>query len=170
MGIYLSDYDHDCLTNLRFADDVLLFATSKDQLQKMLDDFKESTEKVGLRMHPGPKFLATNARTQEMKLKSITKVEILTGGESVKYFGLLITIQQQETPEIKNRIRAAWATFHKYEQELTPKNYMLKHRLRLFDAAITPTICCASGTYDTIDAKQNAPTHHTNKKKIFLQH
>ena len=25
MGIYLSDHDHDCLTNLRFADDVLLF-------------------------------------------------------------------------------------------------------------------------------------------------
>ena len=23
MGIYLSDHDHDCLTNLRFADDVL---------------------------------------------------------------------------------------------------------------------------------------------------
>ena len=34
MGTYLSDHDHDCLTNLRFADDVLLFATSKEQLQK----------------------------------------------------------------------------------------------------------------------------------------
>ena len=39
MGIYLSDHDQDCLTNLRFADDVLLFATSKEQLQKMLCDF-----------------------------------------------------------------------------------------------------------------------------------
>ena len=29
MGIYLSDHDHDCLTDLRFADDVMLFATSK---------------------------------------------------------------------------------------------------------------------------------------------
>ena len=27
MGIYLSDQDRDCLTNLRFADDVMLFAT-----------------------------------------------------------------------------------------------------------------------------------------------
>ena len=34
MGIYLSDNDHDCLTHLRFADDVLLFASSKEQLQK----------------------------------------------------------------------------------------------------------------------------------------
>ena len=30
MGIYLRDKDHDCLTNMRFADDVLLFASSKN--------------------------------------------------------------------------------------------------------------------------------------------
>ena len=45
----------ECLsqnTNLRFADDVLLFATFKEQFQKMLCDFKKSTEKVGLRIHP----------------------------------------------------------------------------------------------------------------------
>ena len=29
MRIYLSDQERDCLTNLRFADDVMLFATSK---------------------------------------------------------------------------------------------------------------------------------------------
>ena len=39
MGIYLSDNDHDCLTNLRFADDVMLFATSKEQIRKMMCDF-----------------------------------------------------------------------------------------------------------------------------------
>ena len=30
MDIYLSNHDRDCLTNLRFADDVMLFATSKE--------------------------------------------------------------------------------------------------------------------------------------------
>ena len=60
MGIYLSDQDHDCLTNLRFADDVLLFATSKGQLQKMMYEFKESTDKVGLRIHPGKTKVLSN--------------------------------------------------------------------------------------------------------------
>ena len=64
----------------------------------------------------------------------------------MRYLGQLITFQHQETTEIKNRIRTAWATFHKYRQELTSKNYLLKHSLRLFDAAIPPTICYASGT------------------------
>ena len=40
MGIYLSDNDHDCVTNMRFADDVLLFASSKEQLQNMLCEFQ----------------------------------------------------------------------------------------------------------------------------------
>ena len=28
MGLRLGDYESDCLTNLRFADDVLMFSTS----------------------------------------------------------------------------------------------------------------------------------------------
>ena len=34
MGICLGDSWSDCFTNLRFADDVLLFATSLEQLQE----------------------------------------------------------------------------------------------------------------------------------------
>ena len=45
MGIYVSDNDHDRITNMRFADDVLLFATSKRTAPLMLCDFKRSTEK-----------------------------------------------------------------------------------------------------------------------------
>ena len=60
MGIYSSDYDHDCLTNMRFADDVLLLASSKEQLQKMLCEFKRSTENVGLRIQPGKTKILSN--------------------------------------------------------------------------------------------------------------
>ena len=58
------------------------------------------------------------------------KVETLKRRECTKYLGQLITFLQQETTEIRNRIKAAWATFHKYRQELTSRNYLLKHRLR----------------------------------------
>ena len=74
-------------------------------------------------------------------------IEILTRNESVKYLGQRISFYQQETTEIKSRIRAAWATFLKYRKELTSKNYMLKHRLRLFDATVCPTICYAAKTW-----------------------
>ena len=152
MGIYLSDNDHDCLTNLRFADDVLLFATFKEQLQRMLCEFKRCTEKVGLRIHPEKTKILSNQSNlssdtkKELEIEDM-KIEILTRNESVKYLGQKISFHHQETTEIKNRIRAASSTFRKYRQELTSKNYMLKHRLWLFDAAMTPTICYASGTW-----------------------
>ena len=152
MGTYLSDHDRDCLTNLRFADDVMLFATSKEQIQKMMCEFKKATEKVGLRIHPDKTKILSNQSTINSDTKKHIEVddmsiEILTRNESVKYLGQRISFYQQETTEIKSRIRAAWATFHKYRQELTSKNYMLKHRLRLFDATVSPTICYAAGTW-----------------------
>ena len=105
MGIYLSDNDHDCLANMRIADDVLLLASSKEQLQNMLCEFKQSTEKVGLRIHPGSTKILSNQ----------------SSNISTKYLGQMVTFQQQETTEIRNRIRAAWATFHKYRQEPTSR-------------------------------------------------
>ena len=63
MGIYLSDHDHDCLTNLRFAHDVMLFATSKEQIRDMMCEFKKATEKVGLRIHPDKTKILSNQST-----------------------------------------------------------------------------------------------------------
>ena len=88
MGKYLSDNEHDCLTNMRFADDVLLFASSKEQLQKMLCEFKQSTEKVRLRIHPGKTKILSNQSSNIREVIEIgnIKVEILTREESTKYF------------------------------------------------------------------------------------
>ena len=60
MGLCLGDNYHDRFTNMRFADDVLLFSSSKEQRQNMLCKFKRSTEKVGLRIHPGKTKILNN--------------------------------------------------------------------------------------------------------------
>ena len=122
MGIHLSDHDHDCLTNLRFADDVLLFATSKEQIRKMMCEFKKATEKVGLRIHPDETKILSNQSTINSDTKKHLEVddmsiEILTRNESVKCLGQRNSFYQKETTDIKSRIRAAWATFNKYRQE-----------------------------------------------------
>ena len=80
MGICPGDNDHDCLTNLRFADDVCC-------------DFKHSTEKVGLKIHSGKtKILSYQSADskKEIVIDNI-KVEILTKEESTKYLGQTIT-------------------------------------------------------------------------------
>ena len=94
-------------------------------------------------------------------------IEILTRNESVKYLGQKISFCQQEVTEIKSRIRAAWATFHKYGQELTSKNYMLKHRLRVFDATVSPTVCYAAGTW-ALNKEHERMIQSTQRKMLRL--
>ena len=68
-GIKLSDATEDCLTNLRFADDVLLFSTSLNKLRDMLCEFKISTEAVGLGIHPNKtKILSNQNKTKEKEI------------------------------------------------------------------------------------------------------
>ena len=71
MGIYLSDQERDCLTNLRFADDVMLFATSKEQIRNMMCEFKKATEKVGLRIHPDKNENSQQPEQHEFRHKKI---------------------------------------------------------------------------------------------------
>ena len=88
-------HDHDCLTDLRFADDVMSFATSKEQIWKMMCEFKKATEKVGLRIHP-----------KHLEVDDII-IEISTRNESVKYLGQRISLYPQETTE-KSRAGSGW--------------------------------------------------------------
>ena len=88
-GIKLSDATEDCLTNLRFADDVLLFSTSLNKLRDMLCEFKISTEAFGLGIHPGKTKILSNQ--DKTKVKEITvdniKIEILEKTASARYLG-----------------------------------------------------------------------------------
>ena len=78
-GIRLSDKTEDCLTILRFADDVLLFSTSLERLREMLCEFKASTEVVGLGIHPDKTKILSNQ--DKVKVNEITvdniKIEVL---------------------------------------------------------------------------------------------
>ena len=60
MGIYLSDQERDCPTNFRFADDVMLFATSKEQIRSMMCEFKKVTENLGPKIHPDKTKILSN--------------------------------------------------------------------------------------------------------------
>ena len=115
----------------------------------MLCELKISNEAVGLGIHPDKTKILSSQ--DKVKAKEITvdniKIEVLATGDSARYLGQKITFGGQETEEIKNRLKAAWAACHKYRQQLTSKDYRLCHRLRLFNMIITPTLTYASGTW-----------------------
>ena len=69
MGISLGVLQSDCLSNLRFTDDVLLFSASLDPAQKYEVRLQEKYRKRGTENPPGKrrKFSATKDRTEEKR-------------------------------------------------------------------------------------------------------
>ena len=59
-GIRLGHTDTTHLTNLRFADDVLLFATTLPQLTVMLNDLHDVAGSCGLELHPDKTVILCN--------------------------------------------------------------------------------------------------------------
>ena len=95
------------------------------------------------------------------------KAEVLPARNCAKYLGQTITFEQQETTEIKSRSRAAWASFTKYRHELTSRSYLLRHRVRLFNMVITPTLTYASGTW-TLSQEHEKFFRSTERKMLRL--
>ena len=86
----------------------------------MMCEFKEATEKVGLTIHTNKTKILSNESSMNPDTRRYMKIgdmdiEILAKSESVKYLGQRISFYQQETLEIKSRIRAAWTTFRKIQ-------------------------------------------------------
>ena len=93
---------------------------------------------MGLGIRPGKTKIFSNQSSNIRKESEVDDIKVETREESTKHLGQMITFPKQESTEILNRATADWTTFHKYKQELTPRTSMLGHRLRLFDAVVSP--------------------------------
>ena len=67
------DKEHKKLTNLRFADDVMVLGTSLSQVAEMLDDLILEAAGVGLEVHLGKTSILSNGMDSD---KEIRKTEI----------------------------------------------------------------------------------------------
>ena len=138
------------LTELRFADDVILVAQSKSDVTKMLQDLATFSAKYGLKLHFGKtKIMTWNALSQTDVSVSVEGqcVTILDEATAERYLGRKLAFRNCQATEIANRIAAGWAAFTKHKSELCCKEYLLRDRLRLFDAVVTPAVLYACSTW-----------------------
>ena len=153
-GIKLGITSASTLTNLRFADDVLLAGRTLHQIQSMLSDIHEIAGAVGLCLHPDKTKILTNVTKKKRGRGAHSRVtvngmeiEILPAEESVKYLGKLLSSTAAAGLEIDHRIRQAWKAFMARKSELTSNRYGLRSRLRLFDSTVTPTMLYGASSW-----------------------
>ena len=155
------------LTNLRFADDVLLMADSKKRMQSMLEDLSAESAKHGLHLHPDKSKVLTNfhgAASQRLKVLDMS-IEILNPDASLKYLGRKLCMSGLHDEELSSRIRAGWATFTRHRHELTNKKYPLRCRLRLFEATVGAAVLYGCEAW-TLKLDQQKRLRTTQRKML----
>ena len=118
------------LTNARYADDLLLYATTLPELVYMIPILCEKLAQVGLHLNESKtKFLTTCADcVPEFVSINGETLDVLASGAAPKYLG------RKYTGDLSKRGHIG------FQRLLTNKHISIKLRLRLFDSIISPTI------------------------------
>ena len=136
------------LTNTRYADDILVYAKSLEELMMMMEMLGEELAAIGLSMHETKtKILttSTNPQFQWVEIRGMM-IEILQRDHCHKYLGRLLNMDPTKRInfELQNRKRMCWAKFHQHRRWLVNMDVPVGLRLRLFDAICSPTILYGS--------------------------
>ena len=131
------------LTNLRYADDLMIFATSREELVFMVETLAEELSLIGLQLNGTKTKVLTTSTSQEASHVEIcgTMVAILQGEMTHKYLGRKFpgNLNSRTEVELMYRIQCAWGKFHQHKLILLNKHVSLRLRLKLFHATVSPT-------------------------------
>ena len=67
-----------------------------------------------------------------------------------------ICFENCQATEMRNRISAAWGSFHKHKSELCSKVYSINDRVRLFEATVSPTLLYGCATWALTAAMESS--------------
>ena len=139
------------LTNIRYADDLMLFAKSLAEMIQMVQMIEEELAAAGLHLNVSKtKLLTTDSNERVPQHVEIGNawVEVLTGGDTHKYLGRKLSgdVTQRSAVDFAARIQAAWGRFHQHQTVLLNKDVSIALRLKMFDAVVTPAVLFGSVT------------------------
>ena len=168
-GIQIGGNGADRLCYLRSADDLLLLATSKRQVCRMLDDFCQAATEVGLTVHPDKTKILTNNTGVAKHWVEVAggRVEVLGGNGSLTYLGRRLHPDRLHDSEIEARLERGWAKFFSQKKELCCKHAALRSRLKLFHATVSPTVLYGSGSW-TMSADRERLLRTTQRRMLRI--
>ncbi|KAK0424256.1 hypothetical protein QR680_008579 [Steinernema hermaphroditum] len=130
------------LSNLRFADDIALIAETAEDLQKMMDELNEASQRAGLKIN-----------ANKTKLMSTEPTSILLNGsevervESFVYLGQEVRLVRDHGKEMSRRICSGWNVFKQYKQFLTNPTVEMRWKRRLFNMCVLPAMLYGAETW-----------------------
>ena len=159
------------LTNLRYADDLLLFGQSLDEAISMLDSLTEILLGYGLELNlTKTKILSTETTAEETQI-CITKygsVDIVGTNTKHKYLGRAFVgdLSNKSKSAVDHRLGCAWMKYKTYQHVLENKDVSLNLRLKLFKSIISPTVCYS---LDTCPLTENLKNRLDITQRVMLR-
>ena len=147
-GVVVDDPENP-LFCLQFADDVLLLASNRGDIGKMILDLQREALRFGLELHTGKTVVLTNTfdnRPSQIRCGAQT-IRVLAPDEAENYLGRQLAVQDSHAVEIKSRVSRAWGVFFKFQSVLCDRRVPIYLRIRFFEAVIVPCVLYACGTW-----------------------
>ncbi len=148
-GILIRD---ERLTNLRFADDIIIFSESADELEEMLAKLNEESKKMGLRINKEKTKIMFNKFAKPKTI--IMDQSTIENVSSYVYLGQQININENQEKEIKRRIQLAWYAFGKLK-ETFKSNIPMCLKRKVLDQCILPVLTYAGETWSLTENMAN---------------
>ena len=161
------------LSNMRYADDILLYARSAAEVTRMLDILSEELAACGLALNSEKTRIFTNdvgvSNAEEPLVLQLAgcQLPVMTSQVFHKYLGKKFggDLRSRSACNVNYRMECAWGKFHTHKAVLLNKAVSLRLRLKLFDVVVTPTALYGLSTTATT-AQQRSLIASTRSKML----
>ena len=123
------------INNLRYADDVVLIATSPEDLQELVDRVRASGEKVGLLIN-ADKTKVMACGNNGMSTRINLSGEVLKEVESFVYLGSIFTSDGNSTQDIRKRLAVGRSAMQSLSSVWKSKDISANTTVRLLKALV----------------------------------
>ena len=133
------------LLDLRFADDIFLFARTIAEAMALLDDLVHKLQNIGLQLNTRKTtVLPSEARPPSFfHTHNGSRIRVLQQQEAHKWLGCRINAagSRKMHLDVQHHFQAASRAFHANRWILCGKGVSVLHRLRYFEEVISPIAC-----------------------------
>lgn len=136
--------------DLRFADDIILFATSADELSRGIQELAQQSKKAGLELNLQKTKLMTNSNEEIIQINN-RELEYVT---EYTYLGQIVTFNNATRKEVQRRISAAWSKFWSLRFILTSQEYSIRMKKDILDSCILPLLLYGAQTWALTDRER----------------
>lgn len=147
------------MSHLKFADDIVVFATSAVEMNKMLIELATESEKAGLNLNESKTKIVTNGPKEIIKLKDQT-IDHVT---EYIYLGQTISFKNKSEKEIQRITTAAWKKYRSLKF-IMKSNLDIRLKKKIFDSCIIPCLTYGCQTW-SLTKKQISSIAVTQRKK-----